>query len=82
MQRVERLPVSAQAFVVTRNPDLSLPLRCTAEIPTDAPSRIVVEIDTWFRDRVQEALDDPRPGKPHDQVMQEALSRAEVKRRP
>ena len=25
--------------------------------------------DRWFRARVQEALDDPRPGIPHDEVM-------------
>jgi DNA-damage-inducible protein J len=24
--------------------------------------------DTWFRVKVQEALDDPRPGIPHDEV--------------
>ena len=27
--------------------------------------------DSWFRARVQAALDDPRPGVPHDQVMAE-----------
>jgi hypothetical protein len=27
--------------------------------------------DVWFRARVQEALDDPRPPVPHDQVMAE-----------
>ena len=27
-----------------------------------------VEHDAWFRARVQEALDDPRPGIPHEQV--------------
>ena len=27
------------------------------------------EHDAWFRLKVQEALDDPRPGIPHDQVM-------------
>jgi hypothetical protein len=27
--------------------------------------------DVWFRARVQEALDDPDPGVPHDQVMAE-----------
>ncbi|WP_416391853.1 hypothetical protein [Alloalcanivorax xenomutans] len=26
------------------------------------------ERDTWFRVKVQEALDDPRPAIPHDQV--------------
>ncbi len=25
--------------------------------------------DTWFRAKVQESLDDPRPSIPHDQVM-------------
>lgn len=27
--------------------------------------------DRWFRDQVQEAIDDPRPSIPHDQVMAE-----------
>jgi predicted transcriptional regulator len=27
------------------------------------------EHDAWFRAKVQEALDDPRPGIPHDVVM-------------
>lgn len=27
--------------------------------------------DVWFRKKVREALDDPRPGIPHDQVMAE-----------
>ena len=26
------------------------------------------EHDAWFRAKVQEALDDPRPGLPHDEV--------------
>ena len=26
--------------------------------------------DAWFRAKVQEALDDPRPGIPHDEVVQ------------
>lgn len=25
--------------------------------------------DLWFRRKVQEAIDDPRPGVPHDEVM-------------
>ncbi len=25
--------------------------------------------DAWFRAKVQEAIDDPRPGIPHDEVM-------------
>jgi len=28
----------------------------------------VAEHDTWFRAKVQEALDDPRPAIPHDEV--------------
>lgn len=27
--------------------------------------------DVWFRDKVRDALNDPRPSVPHDQVMQE-----------
>ena len=27
--------------------------------------------DVWFRAKVREALDDPRPGIPHEQVMAE-----------
>ena len=27
--------------------------------------------DAWFRAKVQEALDDPRPGIPHEEVMAE-----------
>ena len=27
--------------------------------------------DRWFRTQVQEAIDDPRPSIPHDQVMAE-----------
>ena len=27
--------------------------------------------DAWFRAKVQEALDDPRPGIPHEVVMRE-----------
>ena len=29
--------------------------------------------DAWFRTKVQEALADPRPATPHDQVTREAL---------
>lgn len=29
------------------------------------------EHDAWFRQQVQEALDDPRPGIPHDEVIEE-----------
>jgi hypothetical protein len=31
--------------------------------------------DTWFRARVQEAMDDPRPGVSHDGVMREMRAR-------
>jgi hypothetical protein len=28
-----------------------------------------LEYEAWFREKVQAALDDPRPGIPHDKVM-------------
>jgi hypothetical protein len=31
--------------------------------------------DTWFRQQVQEAIDDPRPSIPHDEVMAEFAER-------
>ena len=37
--------------------------------------------DRWFRRKVQESLDDPRPGLPHDEVMAEMeaiISQAEA----
>lgn len=37
--------------------------------------------DLWFRARVQESLDDPRPSVPHDQVIAEMEARIEAKRR-
>lgn len=37
--------------------------------------------DAWFRAKVQEALDDPRPTVPHAQVMQEAQALIDEKRR-
>jgi len=37
--------------------------------------------DTWFRAKVQEALDDPRPSIPHNEVMADIQSRIEGKRR-
>jgi DNA-damage-inducible protein J len=37
--------------------------------------------DAWFRAKVQEALADPRPAVPHDQVMQEARALIDGKRR-
>lgn len=37
--------------------------------------------DAWFRTKVQEALDDPRPTVPHTQVMQEAQALIDEKRR-
>ena len=37
--------------------------------------------DAWFRAKVQEALDDPRPAKPHAQVMQDAQALIDAKRR-
>lgn len=37
--------------------------------------------EAWFRARVQEALADPCPARPHDQVMQEARALIDAKRR-
>ncbi|WP_265502446.1 type II toxin-antitoxin system RelB family antitoxin [Paracoccus beibuensis] len=37
--------------------------------------------DAWFRAKVQEAMADPRPTTPHDQVMQEARALIHGKRR-
>ena len=37
--------------------------------------------DAWFRAKVQEALDDPQPTKPHAQVMQDAQALIDAKRR-
>lgn len=37
--------------------------------------------DAWFRAKVQEALADPRPSTPHDQVMREARALINGKRR-
>jgi DNA-damage-inducible protein J len=37
--------------------------------------------DTWFRAKVQEALDEEGPGIPHDVVMQEMRELIESKRR-
>jgi DNA-damage-inducible protein J len=37
--------------------------------------------DAWFRAKVQEALDDPRPSIPHAKAMQEVQARIDGKRR-
>ena len=37
--------------------------------------------DAWFRAKVEEALHDPRPAKPHAQVTQEAQALIDEKRR-
>lgn len=37
--------------------------------------------DAWFRAKVQEALDDTRPAVPHQQVMDEAQTLIDRKRR-
>lgn len=37
--------------------------------------------DAWFRAKVQQTLDDPRPALPHDQVMDEAQALIDQKRR-
>lgn len=51
-----------------------LPAGLTADPDPDA-------YDAWFRAKVQEALDDPRPAVPHAQVMQEAQALIDEKRR-
>ncbi len=38
--------------------------------------------DAWFRAKVREALDDPRPGIPHEQVMAEMQAIIEGKAKP
>jgi len=38
--------------------------------------------DAWFRTKVREALDDPRPGIPHEQVMAEMQAIIEGKAKP
>ena len=38
--------------------------------------------DAWFRAKVREALDDPRPGIPHDQVMAEMQAIIDGKAKP
>lgn len=40
------------------------------------------DYDTWLRTRVQEALDDPRPGIAHEQVMEETRQHIERKAGP
>jgi len=37
--------------------------------------------DAWFRAKVREALDDPRPAVPHEQVMTETQALIDRKRR-
>jgi hypothetical protein len=37
--------------------------------------------DRWFRAQVQEAIDDPRPSIPHDQVMARMRGIIEAKRK-
>lgn len=37
--------------------------------------------DAWFRTKVQEALQDPRPATPHNVVMQDAQALIDAKRR-
>ena len=54
-------------------PDKSAALKATHESAA---------YDKWFRAQVQESLDDPRPGTPHEQVKTEwAIERAELLKR-
>ena len=38
--------------------------------------------DVWFRAKVREALDDPRPGIPHEQIMAEMQAIIDGKAKP
>ncbi|MBK1852101.1 stability determinant [Marinobacter sp. 1-4A] len=37
--------------------------------------------DHWFRERIQQSLDDPRPNVPHDEVMARVRATIESKKR-
>ena len=37
--------------------------------------------DSWFRAKVREAMDDPRPSVPHDQAMQDIQAAIDAKQR-
>jgi antitoxin (DNA-binding transcriptional repressor) of toxin-antitoxin stability system len=43
--------------------------------PTDVAADHDPEYDAWFRSQVQEALDDPRPGIPNEEVEAEFAQR-------
>jgi hypothetical protein len=54
------------------------------EIPGVTGPRDPVEYDRWFRAKVQESLDDPRPPIPHAEVMatmEAIVERAEARKR-
>lgn len=56
----------------------------TAPAPTEsefATSEDAVAYDRWFREQVQEAIDDPHPAIPHDQVMAEMRALIASKRK-
>jgi len=57
------------------NPVLS-PIESEFATPEDAAA-----YDRWFRAQVQEAIDDPRPSIPHDQVMAEMRAIIAAKRK-
>jgi len=48
------------------------------ELPESESS--AVSYDRWFRTNVQVALEDARPGIPHDQVMSEIKALVDAKR--
>jgi hypothetical protein len=51
-------------------------------VPDDVPECTPDEHDAWFRAEVQKALDDPRPGIPHEEVMRhmrEKIERAKAR---
>jgi FtsZ-interacting cell division protein ZipA len=52
-----------------------------ASPPSDAEGRVSSSRNAWAQEHVQEAIDDPRPSVPHEEVMRkaEAVARQETK---
>jgi DNA-damage-inducible protein J len=48
------------------------------EDKSSAQTKRSAQHDAWFRAKVQEALDDPRPGIPHEQVKAHFAKRREA----
>lgn len=51
----------------------------TAVLAPDLGPQDPVEYDAWFKAKVQQAIDDPRPSIPHAQVMDELRARIATK---